>query len=237
MIRVIKIFFVIALFSILVGATYFYSNIVRCIFIDSSNFREIQENLYVSEHIKSEQNIEITMMLTEARKRIADFYGDPEASPTIIVTGNKVEAKNLGVGESPGIFFYAPWGNYLILNWSKTGIDVVAHELVHAEIAERLGYFKRMRKMPTWFDEGAALQVDFRPRYTEISSIEPSERKRITSLNSPSDFWSKDKNQNIRNYQSAKVAVAEIFREHPSSKLFDLLRKLKSGTKFSELLQ
>lgn len=43
-------------------------------------------------------------------------------------------------------------------------MDVVAHEMAHAELAHRIGY-RRANQLPDWFEEGLALQVD--ERYTE----------------------------------------------------------------------
>jgi hypothetical protein len=40
-------------------------------------------------------------------------------------------------------------------------VDILAHELAHAEFFQRLGYRNR-NQVPNWFDEGLAVQVDDR---------------------------------------------------------------------------
>jgi len=44
-------------------------------------------------------------------------------------------------------------------------VDVVAHEMAHAELFLRVGWLARWLQIPTWFDEGVAMQVDYRSRY------------------------------------------------------------------------
>ncbi len=40
------------------------------------------------------------------------------------------------------------------------------------------------------FDEGAAMQVDFRPRYrVNPNAFDESEIQRVETLNSPNQFW------------------------------------------------
>jgi hypothetical protein len=230
-------YLMLALLVMASGVAYAYSNIARCIFVDYSNFTEIQNNLYVSGHISSNEHTNIRVMIYDAKRRITKYYGKPKANPVVIVTGNKEEAENYGLHDIPGSLFFTPWNSYLVLNHYKAGVDVASHEFVHAEIVDRLGYFTRQRELPTWFDEGAALQVDFRPQYTETTEIKKEELNRVTALDSPDKFWSSDTEQNIKNYQSAKIAVAKFLKEHPSRSLYALLARIIEGEKFEEIIK
>ena len=64
-----------------------------------------------------------------------------------------------------GRTYQTPLGAYVIFGPDGIkSVDVIAHEIAHAELAKRLGY-KAVNKLPDWFDEGLALQVD--NRFTE----------------------------------------------------------------------
>ena len=217
------------------GTAYGFSNVTRYVFIDFLDFKKIQNNLYVSEHISSGEHQNIQTLIQNARFRITEHYGKPEANPVIIVIGNQQEAEDYGLYDTPGSLFFMPWQNYLVLHYPKCGVDVASHELVHAEMVDRLGYFKRQEEIPTWFDEGVALQVDFRQNYRiNLDQFEKSEILRVRTLDSPEKFWSEDKQQNMRNYQAAKAAVAMVFESLSKKELYSVLAGIKEGDKFAK---
>jgi len=207
-----------------------YSNTARSTMIRFSDFREIQPKLYVSPNIDPRQNQEIITLISDARSRITKRFGVPISAPTIIISEGQKEQKEFKLYGAPGKLLIAPWGNYMILSNKLKSLDVAAHELVHAEIAERLGYLTRMRKMPTWLDEGIALQVDHRPRYLQLQNISQTEFNRVISLSSPKLFWTQDPEQNIINYQRAKKAVEDTILPVIERKgLYRLLEEIKAG--------
>ncbi|MGB5457825.1 MAG: hypothetical protein WBO16_13220 [Gammaproteobacteria bacterium] len=177
-------------------------------------------------------------MIDSARLRITEHYGKPIAKPVIIITGSEREAEYYGLHGTPGALFFTPWNSYLILNHRKGGLDVASHELVHAEVVERLGYFIRQREIPTWFDEGVSLQVDFRPHYSiDLDFFDRSEIRRAYTLDSPGKFWTKNKQQNIRNYLAARAAVAMFFRSSTTKALYPMLSKIREGKRFEDLFK
>ena len=56
----------------------------------------------------------------------------------------------------------------VVLDLAHFSIDVTAHELVHAELAQRLGFWTRTVKLPVWFDEGIAVQLDRRADFDDV---------------------------------------------------------------------
>lgn len=229
-------YLMLALFVSTSYTAYACRNIVRCVFIGSSDFEEIEDNLYVSGYIPSSEHQSIRAMIDSARLRIKEHFGKPIAKPVIIVTGSEKEAEDYGLQDTPGSLFFTPWTRYLILSHHKGGLDVASHELVHAEIVERLGYFIRQREIPTWFDEGVSLQVDFRPHYMiDLDLFDKSEIRRAYTLDSPDKFWTKNRQQNIRNYLAAKAAVTMFFRSSTTKALYPMLSKIREGKRFEDL--
>lgn len=222
---------------VLAFGAYSFSHVVRFVFIDFLDFDKINGDIYISETLPEQASQKTIQLIESSKARITEYYGKPEAQPIIIIVDNGQEAKNYGLhGGTPGTLYFAPWQSYLVLDYQDIGIDVTSHELVHAEIVHRLGYFKRQQEIPTWFDEGAALQVDLRPNYTKITQISQNEYQRVTSLDSPDKFWSSDKAQNIQNYQSSKVAVTQFFQDHPSLSLYGMLQMINDGKTFKQII-
>ncbi len=142
------------LLALLVAASvtaYAYAYIVRCALIDYSGFTQISGNLYVSYKLPQGSHQEIEALLRDARSRITGHYGTPRANPVIVVVSDQQEANDYGIYDAPGKLFFTPWNNYLVLNYKRKSVDVAAHELVHAEIVDRLGYFRRQYSIPVWF--------------------------------------------------------------------------------------
>ncbi len=212
------------------GVTYAYANVVRLVLIDYSDFRKVDESVYVSSELPDDAEEKIAALLSGARKRIAFYYGKPNADPVIVALGSQKELKSYGLYDSPGSLLFAPWNTYLLLNYQTAGIDVTSHELVHAEVVQRVGYLKRQTDIPTWFDEGVAMQVDYRSKYDSIAAIDQAEFLRLTSLDTPDKFWSQDKHQNVQNYRTAKLAVAEMLKQSDEN-LYSILADIRSGEK------
>ena len=151
-----------ALLIMLAGMTYAYANVARLVLIDYSDFNKVTDNMYLSDHLPDDSKQKIHSLLVDAKTRIAKHYGKINAKPKIIALSGKEELKKYGLNTNPGMLLFTPWNSYLLLNFQKANIDVTAHELVHAEIVHRVGYLKRQLHIPTWFDEGVAMQVDYR---------------------------------------------------------------------------
>jgi len=223
----VKIFkYLIVSFALAVsGVTYAYANVVRLVLIDYSDFREVDGNTYISNELPADAEQKVSALLVGARNRIAAHYGNSNAEPVIIVLGSQEELKNYGLNDSPGMLLFVPWNSYVLLNYQMADVNVVAHELVHAEIVHRVGYLKRQFNIPTWFDEGAAMQVDYRPEYDSVTAVNQAEFLRLTSLDTPGKFWGRNTDQNVRNYRVSKSAVSEIFK-HSDESLYSILAKV-----------
>ena len=150
MVRIFK--YLIITFALAVfGVTYAYANVVRLALIDYSDFREVGDDIYLSDELPEDAEQKVVALLTDARKNLAAHYGEPKAEPVVVVLGNKEEINNYGLKHFPGMFLVIPWNSYLLLNYRTATLDVVAHELVHAEIAYRVRYLKRKFDFQTWF--------------------------------------------------------------------------------------
>ncbi len=223
----------IIILAILLSTTFVYANFIRCAMINFSNFKKIEKNLYVENTFKDSEHKHIQSLITDAKVRIADKFGKLSSNPTIIIAKNPDTTLKYSTNLYANTYT-SPWGNYVIIGSKGHSVDVIAHELLHAEVSKRLGYFTKLFQFPVWLDEGIGMQVDYRKRYN-ISSISDSEIIRVQTLNSVSSFWTNSKKQTIKNYQGAKYVVYKILAQYPEKELFSLLLKVKNGENIKDI--
>ena len=101
-------------------------------------------------------------LFDQSRARVAGLFRTTESEPFVACLSSPA----LGIDISHGQTRFAPGLPSVVLIGPKgMNEDVIAHELVHAELASRLGVIKRQLKVPIWVDEGLAMQVDHRLDY------------------------------------------------------------------------
>ena len=148
--------------------------------------------------------------VTKARERIRDRFGPPLANPTIV---------NFQTAEDNWPFTFNPYGSTHFLPWKTCvvfgpkgqSVDVVAHELMHAELVERVGYWQRLMHIPTWFDEGLAMQVDDRVRYRNFPNLLSHDD--TMRLDSAAEFYVSDPDSLTQHYASVRHTMTELLRD------------------------
>jgi hypothetical protein len=125
-------------------------------------FADLGGNIYVADDtLPSRRSITVSI-ISRARQRVRDFYGEVRSNPRVMVCLSNSCYSRFG-GKSRGIalldqaLFLSPEGDDLV---------VAAHELSHIELHNRIGLEKTVVKaIPQWFDEGLAVYVSNDPRY------------------------------------------------------------------------
>ena len=104
-----------------------------------------------------------------------------------------------------------------------TQLTYAASWVYLTELYEKIGFFNREFKLPTWFDEGLAMQVDYRSYYSIDSlRIKSDNFKRlldVTKLKSYSHFGNGKREDVVLNYSAAKYGVAKWYT-HKKLKAF-----------------
>ena len=215
------------------GTAFAYSHVFWLSTIEYSDFNNISKNIYIDPALEESEYAAILDLLSESKERIRSKYGSFTAFPVIVITGTAKNSRKYGLGIFPGKAFAAPWAQYVVVSNQAHDVNLLSHELMHAQMREVLGYWAYQTKIPTWFDEGVAMQVDYRERYkVDYKSFCPQEMDRVKILDSPADFWTDSKEQDIKNYRTAKAAVQEILSLYPPKALYSMLLKIREGEKF-----
>lgn len=102
----------------------------------------------------------------KARARVGALLGPVRSSPLILCQARP----GLGLDVPYGTTRFAPLlPSIVVVGPFGRNLDVLSHEWAHAELASRTGVLLRMYRVPVWFDEGLAMQLDQRPDYSEVA--------------------------------------------------------------------
>lgn len=175
--------------------------------ISNSNFIEIEKNIFFDPAIPTDRYKAILSNRMQAKERVAGLFGSFKADPVLIVCNDSTTGKKYGMKNKTGITQKTIIGSYIVLGKDGINADVIAHELTHSELAQRLGGTKGL-KVPVWFDDGLATQVDNRPQYSESEWLRRTENGtklvRMHELDSPKQFYVSDLDTRIFHYTLAK---------------------------------
>lgn len=179
----ISIAFLLLIFWLIVLTFFYAPTLVRSIFLKDFYLDRLefnQANIYVNPKMNEEERENIILLYQKSRLRIDSLFGSTTSKP-FILAGNTNEvmhlfgnsnSKNQGKIKVPktatGMTYLTPFGSYIILSPNGTNINVLSHELCHAELLERIGWQTRRQKVPIWFDEGLAMLVDKRFEYWTV---------------------------------------------------------------------
>ncbi len=231
-----RMIFVISLLLISIGiihATAFPQE-TRCILIDFYDF-ERDGDLYYRDNVDSATVSQLKKLIKEAEIRVGEFWGEKTVRPKFIYCQDDQDYKNFGVPFMTPACANMKLESYVVI--SKTGIDldIVAHEVSHTELFNRIGFLNRIVKIPTWFDEGLAMQVDFRDYYSidslNVKSNGYKNLPQIQSMTSYVQFGSGTNEEIMLNYSTAKYIVNNW---HSKEKLTQFINRINNGSTFDE---
>lgn len=234
---IIATILVVLLFS---GATVTYSHIFWLTNIEHSDFTKLSGKIFIDPELNESDYQKVLSAINRGKERIKNTFGSYTATPLIVITGSSRSARKYGLDNFPAKAFAAPWSEYVVINYKAEAeaVDLIAHELMHALLREIVGYWSYQTEIPTWFDEGVAMQVDLRDRYNiDPSSFPDEEIERVKSLASSSEFWTDSEEQDTNNYRAAKAAVHQFLDKYSEKLFYSMLLSIRQGQKFSEVFE
>lgn len=245
--------FLLLLFWLLILTFLYAPTLLRSIFLKELYLEKLefnQTNIYVNPQMSKKERLNIIFLYQKSRLRIDSLFGSTESKPSILV-GNTNEVIAL-FGNSntknyqrqpTGMTHLTPFGAYIILSPEGTNIDVLSHELSHAELMQRLGWQTRRQKIPIWFDEGLAMLVDKRFGYwtdlqedwRSLNDVEKNDSSvfSLQNIQTTEQFFTDDSQLH---YFLAQEEVARWYKKKGQKGLLELIEKLKEND-FEEIYQ
>ena len=192
-------------------------------------FVEIEENVYVTRDYAAAQEDTLHSLLADARARVEDFYGSREAEPVIVLSNDPKISARLGEKETY-TYRFPKYRSYICISEEYCNIDILAHELTHADLHSRLGISLAM-KVPRWFDEGIATQNDWREKY-DLNKWDSSNAVALEDMDTSAEFYAGTPEERHERYLSAKRELAAWMETHHREGLLALIDELKNGADF-----
>ncbi|MEM9101428.1 MAG: hypothetical protein AAGB12_03825 [Pseudomonadota bacterium] len=228
--RIVKIVMLFALLGSIFAGLFYQKHVIACELVMFTNYQKIGPHIYASPNLQHQQSI--LKNIENGRKRVNSLFGEMQALPKIVLVANAKEAAWYGAN-STGKASYSPWGTCIVLGPKGQNVDVTAHELVHAEVANRVGgWFTHWMEIPIWFNEGVALMVDHRaPFLVQNIDLSEEEIEAVKTIKTAYQFFKKAESH--KNYLASRLAVKHL---EPST-LYQKLERIREGENFESVFE
>ena len=201
-----------------------------------SSFCEITDNVYINTEYSGDRK-ETIRLIDSAKERVTEFFGDLSSlnETVIIICDDDRLLTKLGGDHDIMSVYFPVEKHYISVSNEYLSIDILAHELTHAELHTRLSA-SAQKKLPTWFDEGLALQNDYREQYGPEAWIEQTENGKkvlpLEDMDTPSEFYAGAAEDRRFRYLNAKHEVGVWMNIHQQKGLLQLFDKLNNSEEF-----
>ena len=202
-----------------------------------SAFKRIASQVYVNRNYAGDKQ-ELFEMIEQAKDRVRTFFGElyfQEETILIICEDEKLTRK---LGEDHGIVIisFPAEAHYICISDEYLELDILAHEITHAELHTRLSA-EAQKRIPTWFDEGIALQNDYREKYSEAQWITQTDNGKnavaLEDMDTPAEFYAEEAEDRRFRYLNAKHELDVWMAAHGQHGLLELLDRLNGGADFA----
>lgn len=202
-------------------------------------FSKLTDHVYVENGWNGEPE-DLLTALEEARQRVTELFGGMESAPTLIICDNERKIKRLGGDHDTMTLLISGVHSYTSLSSDFLTADVLAHEMTHAETHHRIYQNSTgTTSIPPWFDEGLAVQNDYRESYSNETWLKLTDKgQNIPSLaeyGSGETFFSGSTDDRRARYCLAGHEVSEWLEKNGRSGLLFLLKGMNQGESFDDL--
>lgn len=213
----------------------FFPQQTRSILIDYSDF-EKDGRLHFNKSSSQNKVDTAKLLIKLASNRVATFWAHKSCNPKFIYCNSNEDFKKFGSPFPVPALTHIKFGSYIVISNVGIDLDIIAHEISHAELYERIGFYNWSFKIPRWFDEGLAMQNDYRNYYSEDTLKFKSNNFKnlpdVRKLKSGKQFNEEGSLEQIMlNFMTAKYEVKNWYTKE---KLDKLIKDINSGKTFEE---
>ncbi|MEH6422549.1 hypothetical protein [Pseudomonas sp. CGJS7] len=197
-----------------------------CAAVGLAGFDTLADGSLVQTGSSAERRQQAMALRKQAQDRIARVYRAPRAQAVVLFLDDPAafwpRPRN-----ATGSTDFLPGRSCVVIGPQGRNVDVLAHELMHAELADRVGFLTRLRAIPVWFDEGVAMQVDYRAQFAE--SFDGGDSRFVRELDTGAEFFAFEGGRHTRHYAAAKREVADWLGSDGPRSLYPRLQRLRDG--------
>ena len=199
-------------------------------------FDRIEFGLLVSYDTPPKTRDSLLHIYQKAIDRNLKFWKKLKGNPKIIYCHNQQLYNKYANPNRPATVFEKPYKVYLVLSNATLDIDILSHEICHTQLYAHLGWWKKKWQIPSWFDEGLAMQLDHRKAYSEAAYIDLLDRldyyPNIKTYTSSKQFY---KGTQIDVETNFILARHEVFHWLKQKSIVEICKKIKDGQSFQEV--
>ncbi|WP_303806460.1 hypothetical protein [Ruminococcus flavefaciens] len=202
-----------------------------------SAFTEIDEHVYINKDYAGDRQ-ELMEMIGQAKNRVNNFFGGLsfQDNTIFIIYDDENLRQKIGEDHAAIIFSFPSEIRYICVSDEYLELDILAHEITHAELHARLST-EAQKTIPTWFDEGLAMQNDYRERYSEAQWTQQTNNGEnavaLEDMDTPSEFYAGEAEDRRFRYLNAKHELDVWMTAHGQHGLLELLDRLNGGADFT----
>ena len=202
-----------------------------------SAFTEIDEHVYINKDYAGDRQ-ELMEMIGQAKDRVNNFFGGLsfQGNTIFIIYDDENLRRKIGEDHAAIIFNFPSEVRYICVSDEYLELDILAHEITHAELHARLSAGAQ-KTIPTWFDEGIAMQNDYRERYSEAQWTQQTNNGEnavaLEDMDTPSEFYAGEAEDRRFRYLNAKHELDVWMTSHGRQGLLELLDRLNGGADFN----
>ena len=126
--------------------------------INFSDMEKIDRNVYVSKETSNSDKEHLLTIINNSKNRVENLCGSVEADPVFVICNSHEDYTNFGMYKVDGLTVIYPFETFVIISPDGINENVISHEICHAELYERIGFFDD-DEIPLWFHEGLASLV------------------------------------------------------------------------------
>jgi hypothetical protein len=212
----------------------FFPQQTRSILIDYSGFKK-NGPLYFNTNTPKYKIDTVQSLIQAASARVAGFWGQKTCNPKFIYCETEADFKKFGSPMPVPALTHIKFDAYIVISNEGAEADIIAHEISHVELYNRIGFYNYTIKIPTWFDEGLAMQNDYRNYYSEDTlKLRTGNFKNlpdVKQLKNGKQFHEGSNEQIKLNYMSAKHEVKNWYSKE---KIQRLIKDLNAGKSFED---
>ncbi|AFS78292.1 hypothetical protein Curi_c12810 [Gottschalkia acidurici 9a] len=204
------------------------------------DFQELDDNIYVYNSYGIDDKT-ILEVISEAKKRVRNFYGGLQSSPVIILSDDKKVLDKLNGDHDIMTAVFGNVYSYISVSSEYFDVDILAHEMTHAETHARLykGKIWYSAIVPVWFDEGIALQNDYREQYSEETWVEKTDNGTniisLDEMDTSEEFYKGTKEDRRFRYMLSRHELKNWIEKKNVDSVNELLERVNQGEDFDTM--